>query len=215
MKCTCCLSYNTRVLGSRTFLKKYNSNIYICNNCNLVFVDNPFWLDEAYSIKYETDVDPGRYWRNDIVCKYINDNFTGSDLLTLLDFGSGEEKILEKNLQNTTLNIKSSSYDKYFDNEPNKLNTKYNIFTAIEVAEHIPPKEFWDTYIDKAEQFIITTGLHDNTNILDWGYFARDFGQHINLYSLETLKYICETYNLECTVLRCECDLNIIHFKKV
>lgn len=213
--CTACESDTTTLLGSRLFLKKYEANIYNCNNCNLVFVENPHWLNEAYSMKYDTDIDAGRYMRNEIVCNYIKDIFGSSDKLSLLDFGSGEEKILENYLDKSTSNITAVSYDKYFDNDSYKLENKYNIFTAIEVAEHIKPKEFWDFCIDKADHFIITTGLHDDKDVLDWEYFARDYGQHINLYSFRTLKYIAKKYKLKVSYKRLENEINIIHFRKV
>ena len=211
--CTACLSDNTNLLGVRCFLKKYNANIYGCMYCNLVFVENPHWLDEAYSISYNEDIDTGRYWRNNIICSYIS-NIYNNGIYTLIDIGSGSEKILENRIKKSIPNINVTSYDKYFNSDISKLNSKYNILTAIEVVEHIPPKEFWDTYIDKANEFIITTGIHDDVaDVLDWGYFARDYGQHINLYSTKTIHYIANKYNM-CVSITKNSGLNIIHYIK-
>lgn len=212
--CTACLSDKTSLLGVRCFLKKYDANIYNCKWCNLIFVENPHWLDEAYSIKYEEDIDAGRYWRNNYICSYMSYFYKNDNTYTLIDIGSGSEKILENEIKKSLPNIDATSYDKYFDNNISKLNSKYNILTAIEVVEHIPPKEFWDAYINIADEFIITTGIHDDVdNVLDWGYFARDYGQHINLYSSKTARYIAKKYNMSVSITE-NGDLNIIHYIK-
>lgn len=95
--------------------------------------------------------------------------------------------------------------DKYAPNEfasgfEAVQNTEYSAVTAFEVFEHLPkPLEAIDEMLGYSKNLIFSTRLLPRRDILphEWWYFTLDTGQHISLYSQDSLRVVAQKFNLK------------------
>jgi len=77
---------------------------------------------------------------------------------------------------------------------------KFSLLTAFEVFEHLPqPLESLEDMVHYSDSVIFSTRLLPRWQIVpdDWWYFLIDTGQHISLYSRESLELIAKKFSVQ------------------
>lgn len=204
MECKIC-SENSEVIFSELVLNRYNVKYYQCTKCFFIQTEKPFWLDEAYSNSM-TKYDIGILWRNKlmvsrliIILRILFPKFKKG-----LDFGGGYG-IFVRMMRDNGFNF--FLLDKYAPNLfANKFTLededlqKYDIVTCFEVLEHLenPILEIENMLLYSRNICFSTVLIPDREAISSkkWWYFLFDTGQHISLYSKESLKILAHKYGL-------------------
>ena len=201
MKCKICKSKSHEFFSTK-LLYKFDVKYYKCKSCGFVQTENPYWLNEAYTSAI-TSQDIGLIGRNTgfapIVSLIIKLFF--SKKLNFLDYGGGYGMFVRL-MRDRGFNF--YRYDIYcenlfsvgFDDRPS-LN--YELITAFEVFEHlIDPMTEIEKMLKKSKNLFFSTELQpiDFSNEKDWWYVMPETGQHISLYTKETLQFIAKKYNL-------------------
>jgi hypothetical protein len=204
MKCSICRSNSSYYL-SKELLNKYTVKYFRCSNCHFIEAEKPrYWGKEAYSSAI-IDEDTGIIGRNIILSKI-------STIIYIIFFGKKNSKILDYaggyGLMTRLLrDIGLDCYwqDKFADNIfakqfVGKNKSKYGMVTAFEYFEHIDNPIIEIEYIFKKYSpniLLFSTTVHDGSPQKDWWYFAASGGQHISLYSLESLHTLASKLNLK------------------
>jgi len=201
MKCRICNS-TTEFFSNATILQKYNISYFKCPVCHSVQTEYPFWLDEAYSeVINRSDIGiVSRTFDFAKISKILIKCFFPTNG-KYVDFGAGYGLFVRM--------MRDNGYDfywqdKYCDNIFAKdfvvmENTKYDLLTAFEVFEHLlNPIEELEIMFKLSDSIFFSTFLIPSSFPLpdQWWYYALEHGQHITLYSVETLKYIAMKFNL-------------------
>jgi hypothetical protein len=164
-----------------------------------------FWIQEAYESAI-TDLDIGLVSRNiyyaDIVAKVISKYFEASG--KFLDYGGGYGMFVrlmrDKGFDFYRYDIYCQNlFAKYFDYKDLPANQKFNILTAFEVFEHLDnPVAEVEKMLSFSDNIVFSTELQPNQNVTpeNWWYFIPETGQHIALYSAESLKILASRFNL-------------------
>jgi 2-polyprenyl-3-methyl-5-hydroxy-6-metoxy-1,4-benzoquinol methylase len=199
--CKICKSDNYFIFEAK-ILNKIPVSYYKCKNCYFIQTDNPFWLNEAYS---------SAITRQDV--GLVNRNLTFAPLVStliklffnkngkFLDYGGGYGMFV-RIMRDKGFDF--FRYDVYCENifaqGHDHLNEeKYDLITAFEVFEHLdaPIRDIENMLIKSKNLFFSTELQPDNfTSPENWWYVMPETGQHIALYSLETLKFLAKKYNL-------------------
>jgi hypothetical protein len=203
-KCKICNSDVKKIFTS-SVLKKFKAEFFRCNKCEYLFINKPFWLDEAYKTPI-ANADIGILMRN----------FSLSSQLTMilflirklnyrfLDVGGGYG-ILTRMMRDNGYNFYwqdeycTNIFAKGFEYSVVEQKSIMGI-TLFEVLEHLEwPLEFLlekiKTYNPK--YIFCSTELYDGKNIpsINWDYYALEEGQHISFYSKKTIQEICSRIN--------------------
>lgn len=194
MKCHLC-GAPAQTIFTATLLGKYEAPYYYCAACDHVFVDQPTWLDEAYSeaiVSQDTDVAV----RNILTALRL----AAIDYLALGDRGQGRYVDVAGGYGLLTRLMRDLGFDYYWSDRYAK-----NLFargfdydagdgaclavSAIEVLEHATdPLEFirHNLASHRSDIFIFTTETFPDGHPPapgQWGYYAFDTGQHIAFFS--------------------------------
>lgn len=202
MVCNICSS-SVSLLGNATILKKYNIQYFICNHCGFVQTEKPFWLSEAYSESIARS-DIGLVSRNikvsNIAAVIISAFYNPKS--RFLDYGGGNGMFVR------LMRDKGFDYfwqDQYTVNQfscgfETKNKDEYNLVTAFEVFEHLedPIKEI-QRILSYSDSVLFSTILFPANRPLpgDWWYYALETGQHISLYSIQSLRELAKKFNLK------------------
>ncbi|WP_158866652.1 class I SAM-dependent methyltransferase [Maribellus comscasis] len=202
---------------SGQILGKYFANYWVCKNCECIFIDKPFWLNEAYSESI-VRTDTGIMVRNINTCNQLMIIFNTyfNPEIKVVDYGGGYG-ILARMLRDKGVN--ALWYDKFSQNLLARGfeydgHSKADAMLAFEVMEHLEdPMETLNEIFEKTDCFIFSTDLlprlnYKSTN--EWWYFAPEAGQHIFFYSEKTLKTIANNFGLEYSKIN---KLHIFHKK--
>jgi hypothetical protein len=200
-KNTCVVCGNTTTLyGKAVVMKKHEGVFSQCESCQMIQVENPFWLPEAYKtaiVSYDTG-----YVARNLRCARKTKTLielSSTKRSPCLDYGGGYGLFVRL--------MRDSGYDfKIFDQycEPifareqkiNKLspsNSPYQIVTAFEVFEHLQnPLEVATDILSASEMLYITTTLlpEGRPALTEWAYFGPEHGQHIAFYTQKSLRHI-------------------------
>jgi hypothetical protein len=168
--------------------------------------EDPFWLEEAYESAIGIS-DTGIIRRNQhfaerssgIIFSFydINNKF--------LDYAGGYGIFVRM--------MRDKGFDFYWDDPFAKnlfakgfeYNKKHEIelITAFECFEHFTnPVSELKKILELSENILFSTTLFSGSppNPNDWWYYSLASGQHISFYSVKTLKYLAEEFNLHlCT----------------
>jgi len=201
MKCKICNESCELLFTTNNILGKYEANYLKCTYCGFIFIENPFWLEEAYT-KPISELDDGILRRNDKFANYLarllknNTEFLSND--NYLDYGSGYG-IFVRMMRDR--GYRFFAFDQYCKNifsqeysiQP-QTEMKFKLITLLEVIEHISdPFSFLMNLNEKASLFLITTELIPNIKIKsveDWHYFSPLPGQHISFFTINALKIL-------------------------
>lgn len=201
MKCRICGNESKYIFNAK-IMGKYNVNYFYCNNCGFLGTQNFFWLDEAYSEAIST-IDTGVLLRN----LYLRDvasiviYFVFDDSKKFLDYAGGYGVF--------TRLMRDIGFDFYWDDlysknlfsrgfEYNKKD-KIELITTFESFEH-----FVDPIKEIENMLSMSTNIIFSTEILpypipkpdEWWYYSLSAGQHISFYSIKTLNFLANKYNL-------------------
>jgi len=185
----------SRAFADATLLQRYKIAFYRCPACGFVQTEEPYWLAEAYSEAYAfTDI--GAVSRNHhyrkVVAACISSFFVADG--PFLDYGGGYG-LFTRLMRDMGFNF--YTYDKYgknlfapgFDGDASG-STRYELLTAFEVFEHL---------VDPIGELGMMSRISDNilfsTVLLpspaprpdEWWYYGLDHGQHVSLYSPDSL----------------------------
>lgn len=229
MKCKICNSISKK-LNQVKVMDRYQSNLSHCKNCDYLFLENPFWLDEAYKEPINIS-DTGIMDRNiNLAAKLsVLIYFFFDKKKSFLD-ASGGYGILTRLMRDHGFDFYWS--DKYcenilakgFESEKNNIEN-FELITLFEVLEHVEnPIDFIANLLkkNKSKTLIFSTCLFPNKNppSLDWWYYSFIEGQHISFYSEVTFKYIARKLNLHFYSLGgiyilSEKKINFLFYKKI
>lgn len=201
MQCKICKNNSENIFKAKV-LNKYVVNYFHCPNCGFLQTETPFWLDEAYRESINIS-DTGYVERNIIYSKKV------TILLSLffnkqgkyLDYAAGYGMFvrLMRDIgfdfywqDKYTKNLFSSGFE--YDNS-----LIYDAVTSFESFEHfVDPIEEIEQLLRLSKNIIFSTNLLPSSipQPDDWWYYGLEHGQHISFFSINTLKYIAEKYNI-------------------
>ncbi|RXP54109.1 class I SAM-dependent methyltransferase [Lutibacter sp. HS1-25] len=193
MKCSLC---NSSV--SLTFQSK-KREYYKCNNCFAIGMSPLFYPSTEKEINryqnHNNDVNDVRYQNfvNPIVKNVLSDfkpNHIG------LDFGCGTGPVITKLLRDQ--NFRINTYDPFFDNNIEALNTTFDYIVCCEVIEHFhyPYKEFKllkSLLKPNGKMYFMTDPYIETIDFENWYY--KDDDTHVFFYHKNTFEWLKEEFN--------------------
>jgi len=204
VQCKICLSSSDQ-FSVKKVLSKYDVKYYLCANCQFIQTEEPFWLNEAYDNAI-TKLDIGLVYRNEYLAPLV------STLMKLffqpgakfIDYGGGYglfvRMMRDRGFDFYRQDIYCDNlFAKHFDISDLPADSKFDMLTAFEVFEHlIDPISEVEKMLSYSDTILFTTELQPlDANLLNnWWYFTPETGQHISLYSLQSLSKIAEHFNL-------------------
>ncbi|OYY82016.1 MAG: hypothetical protein B7Y33_00640 [Hydrogenophilales bacterium 16-62-9] len=207
MKCHIC-DTQTSVLFNATLLNKYTAAFHYCVECDHIFVDQPTWLDEAYSdaiARSDTDIAV----RNIFTALRL----AAIDYLVLEERGNGQYVDVAGGYGLLTRLMRDLGFD-YYWSDPYALNLFARGFeadtqqgacvavSAVEVLEHTThPLDFIRQCLleYQSDTLLFTTEVFpDNAPPApdQWGYYSFDTGQHIAFFSRKGLSLLASKLGL-------------------
>ncbi|MEA5497580.1 methyltransferase domain-containing protein [Limnoraphis robusta] len=183
-------------------LNKHTVNYFQCSNCGFIQTEQPYWLDEAYLTPIANS-DVGLISRNlsfsRLTEKLILSYFDLKD--KFLDYGCGYG-LLVRMMRDFGLNF--YGYDKYCQNLfaqgfVAELQESYELATAFEVFEHlVNPLNEIEQILKLSKNILFSTQLlpPENPKPNEWWYYALHEGQHISIYTPQSLSIIAEKFHL-------------------
>ncbi len=203
MNCKICQS-DTKFIFNAKVLKKYDVKYFKCSNCDYLFTEEPYWLEESYKSPINIS-DTGILDRNLYFGKVLTSliYFFFNKNRTYLDFAGGYG-IFTRHMRDIGFNFYWT--DKYSTNllargfEDEQLAMQgIEAITVFEVFEHLaePFEEIEKMLYISSNIFFSTTLLPSAIPEPDkWWYYNFNHGQHISFYSHKTLEIIARKYNL-------------------
>ena len=203
MYCKICNS-NVQPAFTSKILKKYDVVYFTCNNCGLLFTENPIWLEEAYSRPINIS-DTGLLDRNLYFSQVLSViiYFAFNKDAQFLDYAGGYG-IFTRLMRDIgfdflwkdphTQNLLANGFEYNGDS-----NLKFELITAFEVFEHLTdPKTEIEKMLEITDSIILSTELLpvEVPDPKNWWYFGFEHGQHITFFSEKTFIYLSKKYNL-------------------
>ncbi len=182
-------------------LKTHSVEYFQCQRCLLVQTEEPYWLNEAYRQPIG-DLDTWQIERSlysavlvESVLPLLNQSQG-----RVVDFGAGYG-MLVRLLRNR--GIEAYWFDQFTDNLFAK---EYcwdggcaDLVSCFEVVEHfLNPREEFERILSIGDAVLFSTLLISNPppSPNQWDYYAFEGGQHIALYSIDTLRYLAKQFSL-------------------
>ncbi|MGE5426215.1 MAG: class I SAM-dependent methyltransferase [Bacillota bacterium] len=198
-------------------LNKYEADYYRCPQCGFLFTYPTPWLNEAYQKPINIS-DTGYLSRNIGLSRrtWLLFIYLFTKDKNFLDFGGGYG-VLTRLMRDYGLNyfwqdkFTSNLFAQGFERNGEPIAA----LTSFECFEHFDnPLEEIEKMIAICPNIFFSTELISeySTPKTSWEYFGFSHGQHISFYSLNTLKYLAEKYNLN---LYSDGTLNFITEKKI
>ena len=201
-KCVLCGNSGKRIFEGK-IMGKYNITYYQCKTCGLIYTEEVYWLEEAYS-KAIADGDVGIMSRN------INNTLLTNIIINkyfdcrgkFLDYGGGVGCFVR---MMRDIGFDFFWFDKYCNNFMAKgfeyTTGSIELLCAWELFEHYEnPRKEIDYLFSIADSILFSTLLYDDKlkirSFDEWWYYAPQSGQHICFYSKMTLEYIARTYHV-------------------
>ncbi len=199
MNCKICVG-KCGFLFESIVLQKYLVKYYKCHSCDFIQTEKPYWLSEAY-ISPIASLDVGLLQRNISLSEQVSRILETIDNKNsvYIDYGGGYG-IFVRLMRDYGFNFYLSDlyaqnlFAKHFESENAELKEGFTALTAFEVFEHlVNPLEEIEKMFSLSETIIFSTELQPSDNlksIKDWWYFVPEGGQHISLYSLNSLLHL-------------------------
>jgi hypothetical protein len=191
------------ILSKALILNKYGVQYYSCDHCGFIQTEAPYWLDEAYSSAIARS-DIGLIGRNiklSNFCSALIPMFYNYKM-PFLDYGGGNGMFVRM--------MRDKGFEFYWKDKysPNQFaegfeathDKRFSFVTAFEVFEHLPqPLDIIEDMFCYSDTIVFSTRLLPRWKIepADWWYFTPDTGQHISLYSRESLELIAKKFNVQ------------------
>jgi hypothetical protein len=205
MNCHICQAHAGKYLETKV-LFKYNVTYYRCSECGFIQTEEPYWLPEAYQSAI-TSLDIGLVYRNllwapmveSVIWKWFDPKGP------FLDYGGGYGLFVRLMRDRGLPFIRQDNYCEnmfaaHFDITDQESAQSYELITAFEVFEHlVNPVETVDQMLQNGKSIFFTTKLMPTPDVTPetWWYFIPETGQHISLYSLESLKRLAKRFGLK------------------
>lgn len=185
-------------------LGKYIVQYYRCTSCQFIFTETPYWLNEAYNSAI-TKLDIGLIQRNQlmtpIVSAVINKWFNPK--AKFIDYGGGYGMLVRM--------MRDAGYD-FYRQDLHCVNLYAELFdirdvkpfraellTAFEVMEHlVDPQQELEKMLTLSDSILFSTTIQPSDDVLpdSWWYFVPETGQHVSLYSHNSLKILATNFGL-------------------
>jgi len=201
MPCRICKT-DINPIFKRRILQKHNVEYYQCPTCGLIQTENPYWLDEAYQNPI-ADEDTGILARNilfSLRTEFIIRFYLDADA-EFLDYGGGYGIFVRL--------MRDKGYNFFWDDKYTKnlfaLNfsldgeKEFEAVSSFECFEHFSnPMDEMIRLLSFSDNIIFSTELYSGNfpQPDKWDYYSFESGQHISLYSEQTLRYIAEKFGL-------------------
>ena len=202
MNCKIC-SNPCNPIGSATVIEKYTVAYYACPNCGFIQTEEPYWLDEAYSHAL-TRGDVGGVRRQQALATITSQLLhfcLPSEHAASLDYGGGHGLFVRLMRD---IGYAFEWQDRYAENiyargfEQSRT-SGYALLTTFELFEHLAdPLTEIEQMLALSDTILFTTELVADIrpNLQEWWYYGLEHGQHIAIYSRQTLAYIAQKYGL-------------------
>jgi hypothetical protein len=199
--CRICGSTSQEVFRAKVLLK-YDVAYYYCEKCGFLQTEEPYWLEEAYQSSI-TASDTGGLLRSlahaEIVSVLIY--FLFDRYARYLDFAGGYGVF--------TRRMRDIGFDFYWqDRYTQNLFARGFEYTDdiedIEVLTSFESFEHFEDPIGEVEKMLsVSKTIMFTTELLphplqpyEWHYYGLHHGQHVSFYSLKTLQFIADRYDL-------------------
>lgn len=203
MNCKICQSPSVKAFETKV-LYKYPATYYTCTACGFLQPGTPHWLQESYSSAI-TSLDLGLLKRNlelrEVVAALIRTYFNASG--KMLDYGGGYG-VLVRLLRDKGFDFyrqdmyADNLFARHFDLEDAGVQ-KFELLTAFEVFEHLEdPVEEVRKMLEYSDSILFSTELqpHANPTPESWWYVLPEIGQHISLFSRQSLEALARQFKL-------------------
>lgn len=198
--CRVCRSHTSHIFTNKV-LKKHTVNYFFCSYCKFLQTEEPHWLKEAYERPINLS-DTGIMNRNI--------NFSKLTATLLYNFFSNDSKGIDYagGYGIFTRLMRDIGFDFYWQDKyttnllaqgfEDDASQNFDILTAFEVFEHlIEPKQELENMLTRSKSILFSTEIFlALPPQQDWWYYGFHHGQHIAFYSLNTLKYLAQVFNL-------------------
>lgn len=203
MHCKICGNPSNKIFTAPV-LDKYPVDYHQCNVCKFIQPDDPFWLNEAYSSAI-TSLDIGLVTRNQELKNVVHNvvYFLFNKKGKFIDYGGGYG-LLVRMLRDRNLDFYRQDkycenlFAKYFD-ETDAGTNSFELLTSFEVFEHLEdPIAELEKMFSYAPSVLFSTVLQPESTVItpsSWWYVMPEIGQHISLFSEQSLKKLAEKYN--------------------
>lgn len=201
-KCRICCQETTKAFQA-TILNKYEITYFVCSNCGFMQTEEPFWLEEAYSIPINLS-DTGLVQRNLLSSKLsatlIKRFFDTKSIFIDMAGGYGlfvrlmrdkGFKFLWNDLYTENLFARGFNFNKTHSAD-------IELITSFESFEHfVNPIQELESMLSVSKNIFFSTLLLPTTiPEKNWWYYAFEHGQHISFYSKQSLSLLAEKFNL-------------------
>lgn len=202
MKCKIC-SRESGYFSTATLINKYQADYFQCSHCGFIQTEAPYWLEDAYSDAIKAS-DLGLLGRNVTLSKLTKNLihlFFNSEA-KFLDYGGGYG-VFVRLMRDFGFDF--WWYDKFCQNlfaqgfEAEDQNQTYELATAFEVFEHlVAPLDEIENILQFSSNIFFTTNLipQNRPNLNEWWYYGLDHGQHVSLYTYQSLSVIAANFSL-------------------
>lgn len=185
-------------------LEKYDVEYFKCNGCGFLFVEEPFWLDEAYE-KSITEADTGLLTRNiDFsrkVAVLIYHHFKRNGVYLDYAGGYGVFTRLMRDAGFSFLHTDPYTENMFAREFEWDGSSKVDGVSCFECVEHLPnPLESIGEILSISKNLIFSTEvLPSPVPDTEWAYYSFEHGQHISFYETRTLEHIATSLGLHST----------------
>ena len=201
MTCRVCASVSAPVFTARVH-NEHDVIYFRCDTCGFICTEEPYWLNAAYAHPITLE-DTGILVRNQHFAKVVSCLlfFCFDRNARFLDYAGGYGLF--------TRMMRDVGFDYYWHDKhtPNLVargfeapaGVPFELVTAFEVAEH-----FVDPLAGFQEILALSRNLVFSTLLLPepvpdpgtWWYYGLEHGQHVSLYSRESLARIAQKHDL-------------------
>jgi hypothetical protein len=202
MKCKICAAPSNHFSSATIF--QHEVDYFRCRQCGFIQTEEPYWLEEAYA-EAITNSDIGLMSRNVIYAKIsqaIIQSFFDPEA-SFVDYGGGYG-VLVRLMRDAGFDF--YRYDKYCDNLFAKgfeaapaAPGQYELVTAFEVFEHLAyPLAEIEQMLQFSRNILFSTLLVPSQSPRpgEWWYYGLEHGQHLSLYTPQSLTLIAEKFSL-------------------
>ena len=178
---------------------------FCCDSCGFVQTEHPYWLEAAYSepiIRSDLGLVSRSLANADAASLFIRAFFRRQNA-RFLDYGGGTG-LFVRLMRDPGFDFRwqdrftKNSLAVGFEGQPGE---RYELATAFEVFEHLV-----DPASEVAEIFRLSDNILFSTLLLptprpsvhDWWYYALDGGQHVSIYTRESLSKLAARNGVHC-----------------
>ena len=186
-------------------LGRHQVQYFCCTKCNFIQTEEPYWLKEAYESAISF-LDVGLIQRNihfaplteTLLRKWFDEKGR------FLDYGGGYGMFVRLMRDRGFSFYRQDTYcenlfAKYFDINNLAEHSTFELITAFEVFEHLPdPVSELKRILTYSDAILFSTQVQPFKDVKPetWWYFMMDAGQHISLYSRESLQSLADRFGL-------------------